>query len=107
MRKILTTALALSLTTSAAVAFERPTLNLGAERSLETETNKLMVGSDFGPFGVGVDWKDTAADPFIFNISQVNVDVSHGVGPVTVYMKNDFDSGLKHDDTTVGIKFKF
>ena len=107
MRKILATAFALSFVTSAAMAFERPTLNIGAERSLETETNKLTVGSDFGPFGVGVDWKDTAADPFMFNISQVNVDVSHDMGPVTVYMNNDFDSGLKHDDTVVGVKFKF
>ena len=90
MRNILASAIALSFISSAAMAFERPTLNLGVERSLEDEVNTLSVGSDFA-----------------FNIDNINVDVSHGMGPVTVYMKNDFDSGLKHDDTTVGVKFKF
>lgn len=107
MRKILTTAFALSLITSAAMAYERPTLNLGVERSLETEVNSLSVGSDFGPFGLTTNWEDTAEDNFAFNISGIDVDVSHGVGPMTVYMNNDFDSGLKHDDTTVGISFSF
>lgn len=107
MRKILTTAFALSMITSAAMAYERPTLNLGVERSLETEVNSLSVGSDFGPFGLTTNWEDTAEDNFAFNISGIDVDVSHGVGPMTVYMNNDFDSGLKHDDTTVGISFSF
>lgn len=107
MNKILTTAFALSFVTSAALAFERPTLNLGVERSLETEVNSLSVGSDFGPFGLTTNWEDTAEDNFAFNISGIDVDVSHGVGPMTVYMNNDFDSGLKHDDTTVGISFSF
>jgi len=107
MRNILASAIALSFISSAAMAFERPTLNLGVERSLEDEVNTLSVGSDFGPFGVSTEWEDTAEDNFAFNIDNINVDVSHGMGPVTVYMKNDFDSGLKHDDTTVGVKFKF
>ena len=107
MRKILTLAFALSFVTSAAMAFERPTLNLGVERSLETEVNSLSVGSDFGPFGLTTNWEDTAEDNFAFNISGIDVDVSHDVGPMTVFMNNDFDSGLKHDDTTVGVSFKF
>lgn len=107
MNKILTTAFALSFVTSAALAFERPTLNLGVERSLETEVNSLSVGSDFGPFGLTTNWEDTAEDNFAFNISGIDVDVSHGVGPMTVYMNNDFDSGLKHDDTTIGVSFSF
>ena len=107
MRKILTTAFALSFVTSAAMAFERPTLNLGVERSLETEVNTLSVGSDIGPFSMSTDFEDTAEDNFAFNISTINVDVSHDLGPASIYMKNDFDSGLKHDDTTVGISFKF
>ena len=107
MNKILTTAIALSFVSSAALAFERPTLNFGVERSLEDEVNTLSVGSDIGPFGLSTDWEDTAEDNFAFNISQINVDVSHDLGPATLYMKNDLDSGLKHEDTTVGVKFSF
>jgi hypothetical protein len=107
MNKILTTAFALSFVTSAALAFERPTLNLGVERSLETEVNTLSVGSDIGPFGLTTNWEDTAADNFAFNISGIDVDVSHDLGPATLFMKNDLDSGLKHEDTTVGVSFSF
>jgi len=107
MRSILATALAVATLSTSAMAFERPTLNLGVERSLETEVNSLSVGSDFGPFGLTTNWEDTAEDNFAFNISGIDVDVSHDVGPMTVYMNNDFDSGLKHDDTTVGVSFKF
>jgi hypothetical protein len=107
MRSILATALAIATLSTGAMAFERPTLNLGVERSLETEVNSLSVGSDFGPFGLTTNWEDTAEDNFAFNISGIDVDVSHDVGPMTVYMNNDFDSGLKHDDTSVGVSFKF
>lgn len=84
-----------------------PSVTLGGERSLEAETNTLYSAFGLGNMSFGVVWKDTASATGEFNLDKFEFDVTQDVGPLSVYVKNDFDDSLKHSETVVGGKIKF
>jgi len=83
------------------------TTTVGAERGLESEVNTLYGSVGYGIATLGATMEDTATDSGQFNIQKYEIDFSQPVGPVTLYMKNDFDDGFKHTETVVGGKISF
>lgn len=106
MKHVITTGFALALTTSVASA-EGLSITAGAERGLESEVNTLYGSVGYGIASVGATMEDTATDNANFNIKKYEIDFSQPVGPVTLYMKNDFDDGFKHTETVIGGKISF
>ena len=106
MKTIIATGFALALISSAASA-EGISITAGAERGLESEVNTLYGSVGFGIATVGATMEDTAENNAEFNIQKYEIDFSQPVGPVTLYMKNDFDDGFKHTETVVGGKISF
>jgi len=108
MKQLALAGFALILSTSAASA-EGINLSttVGAERALESEVNTLYGSVGLGIATVGATMEDTAENNAEFNIKKYEVDFSQPVGPVTLYMKNDFDDGFKHTETVVGGKISF
>ena len=106
MKQLMFAGFALALTTSAASA-EGLSASIGAERALESEVNTLYGSVGLGIATVGATMEDTAEDSGQFNITKYELDFSQPVGPVTLYMKNDFDDGFKHTETVIGGKISF
>ena len=106
MKQLMFAGFALALTTSAASA-EGLSASIGTERALESEVNTLYGSVGLGIATVGATMEDTAENNAEFNIKKYEVDFSQPVGPVTVYMKNDFDDGFKHTETVIGGKISF
>jgi len=120
MKKIVTAALALGLSSSVAMAegmsmpsmpevvFPEVDVTVGAERELEAEVNTLYSSVGIGAISLGVSMEDTSADPMAFNISKYEFDVEQPLGShVSLYVNNDFTDDFKHSETTVGGKIKF
>jgi len=109
MKKILTTAFALGLVSSVANAELIPgaEVTVGAERELEAEVNAIYGEVSMGAVTVGAVMEDTADDSGSFNIQEYTVEVEQPIGPVTLYMENEFDDSFKHAETVVGGKIKF
>jgi len=106
MKQLMFAGFALALTTSVASA-EGLSASIGAERALESEVNTLYGSVGLGIATVGATMEDTAENNAEFNIKKYEVDFSQPVGPVTLYMKNDFDDGFKHTETVIGGKISF
>jgi hypothetical protein len=107
MKKLLATLLVVMPLTAFAEEVTKPSITVGAERELEAEVNVLYGSVGYGITSVGITAEDTAIDSGQFNIQKYEVDFNQPVGPVTVYMKNDFDDGFKHTETVVGAKITF
>ena len=105
MKKVIMAA-AMSLAATTAMA-EGVSTTIGAERALETEVNTLYGSVGYGIASLGATMEDTTEDSGQFNITKYELDFSQPVGPVTLYMKNDFDDGFKHTETVVGGKITF
>jgi hypothetical protein len=103
---IATMLVALPLTALAEEAV-KPTVTVGAERELESEVNVLYGSIGYGITSLGATMEDTSTDSGKFNIQKYELDFAQPVGPLTVYMKNDFDDGFKHTETVVGAKITF
>jgi hypothetical protein len=101
------TVLVATITLASAELIPGADVTLGAERSLEAETNALYGSVGLGAITVGATLEDTADDSGSFNISKYEVDSEHTIAGVTLYMNNDFDDGFKHSETVVGGKIKF
>jgi hypothetical protein len=104
--KYLAMIVAASLLSSAAVA-DTFKFTLGTERALETEINSVYGSVNYGIASLGATLEDTATDSGSFNISKYELDFSQPIGPVTLYVLNDFDDDFKHSETVVGAKYSF
>ena len=112
MNKIAIAGLVVALSSTTALAEDQSILSsisvtAGAERELEAETNVLYGSVGIGMASIGVTFEDTPADAGKFNAQKYELDFAQPLGPVTLYMENDFDDGFKHAETVVGGKVTF
>jgi|SRR5210317_1034219 len=108
MKTTIATGFALALISSAAVAEGLGvTTTLGMERETEAEVNATYASVGLGAFTLGATMKDTAADQAKFNLNKIELDFAQPVGPVTLYIKNDFNDDFKHTETVIGGKVTF
>lgn len=105
--KYLAMIVAASLALSSAAVADTFKFTLGTERALETEINSVYGSVNYGIASLGATLEDTATDAGSFNVSKYELDFSQPIGPVTVYVLNDFDDGFKHSETVVGAKYSF
>jgi hypothetical protein len=110
MKRVILSTLAMGLIATSAMAedaIQWPTATIGAERELEAEVNVVYGSIGYGITSLGVSMEDTASTSGQFNVQKYELDFNQPVGPVVLYMKNDFDDGFKHSETVVGAKITF
>lgn len=106
MKKTLTLGLALALTSSVAMAEGLGiTTTVGAERALDAEKNSVFGSVSIANITAGATFANQADDTF--GLDKVELDVSHKIGEVTLYVNNDFNSDFKHSETVIGAKISF
>jgi len=113
MKKVAFGILAAGLIATGVQAQEVPSVldgvsvSVGAERELETEVNSLYSSISLGVLSATTTFADTAADQASFSLNKFELDIEQPVGPVTVYVQNDFDKDFKHTETVIGGKITF
>ena len=111
MKRILI-ALGVVMFTIPALADDNVDFVFGVERKAQAETNAMYLDTTFNMLGfkstTGINYKvdddlNSTFNGFEFDLKKPLFED----GGVNLYINNDFDVNLKHQESTVGLKFKF
>ena len=97
-----------TLSTTAVAEEKNWGISLGAERATEAEVHSVYGAFSLGNITTTATVADTVAAQGEFSFSKLEVDIAQPLGDnVSLYMKNDFNSDIKHSETVIGAKISF
>ena len=81
---------------------------IGYERAMEGDTQKLFGSVGIGPVSFGASFEDNlAVDGIQFDNAGYDLDISQDLGGVTLYANNALDEDFALTETTIGFKWSF